>query len=119
MSPFGYDAIMVGVSQSHSDTLPIAYTQIPILENALMDSVSELVQAEIKAYVTKNISFKLKVFRESNNLKGFNAWMKTWPVAKDPEPSTSSPHGDRPLLAPKPLTPAQVCMATHKVKRFR
>ena len=95
--PCGYVAIMIGVSSSHTDTTPIAYTQIPILENALMDNVSDLVQGEIKAYVTKNISRKLKVFREASNLKAFNAWMSTWPIAKDVDPDTLSPHdGDSP-----------------------
>ena len=73
--PFGYVAIMIGVSHLQTDTTLIAYTQIQILENALMDNVSELVQGEVKTYVTKNISRKLKVFREPSNLKTFNTWM--------------------------------------------
>lgn len=100
--PFGYVAIMIGVSNLHSDTTPIAYTQIPILENASMDNVSELAQGEVKAYVTKNISRKLKVFREPSNLKAFNTYMNTCPISKDDPASLSPREGDiiSPLLAP-------------------
>ena len=70
-----------------------------------MENVSELVQREVKAYVTKN-SRKLKVFREPSNLQAFATWMNAWPIAKEDQVTLSPRDGDSisPLLAPQKVS---------------
>ena len=72
--------------------------------------VSELVQCEAKAYLSKSIAKKCKLFRDKKNADSYRLWMNDWSAVKR-EVRAHGSDSAASRLRPAPFDVSEPCLA--------
>ena len=86
--PFGCAAICIGIG-GKEENIPfynsVSYITVPLIENRLMSACNDATRGEVKAFLTKCISRKLKLYRHPSAKLAFENWLKSWPTTTSPK----------------------------------
>jgi hypothetical protein len=99
--PFGCVAICIGIG-GKEENIPfynsVPYIAVPLLEARLMNACNDATRGEVKAFLTKCMSRKLKLYRHPTAKLAFDTWLKSWPDTTSPKGAVKAEPGS-PKLA--------------------